>query len=110
VNVLLGMLKDARNCPRRFWQACGLILFFVAVIAWSVSYGTPAFAAIVAAVGVWGIFTACMTIYQVGQHVAYKQAQRWAEDARSAMFEIQSELQAAYDRYDRLNQTFEGPS
>jgi hypothetical protein len=104
------MLKDVRGCPKRFWEAYILILAIVVAVAWTLERGGFWFAVLVGVTAAWGIFTGCMAIYSVGQHVAYKQAQQLAEEAQSALHEMQAELQGAYERFDRLNQTFEGPS
>lgn len=112
---MIVLLKNARECPRRFWEAFGLLLLAIAVIAWAAS-ADGWFAVVIVAVCVWSIFCACMAIF-TGQHVAYLQALKWAEEVRQAMDDGQVELASAMRQLDSLvleldprGQRFQGPS
>lgn len=92
------------------------MLLFVVTTALTVQVGGW-IALVGALVGVWGIFMGCMAIYQIGQHVAYIQALKWAEEVREVIRDGHVELAKAMSQIDALarhldpeQRRFEGPS
>lgn len=109
-------MKAARTVPRRLWEAFGLVLLFVAEIVWASRQGVSV-AVVGTVVGVYGIFAVCMVLYQVGQHVAYLQAAKWAQEVQDVLDAGQADLSEALGKLDALvldlnpeGRDFQGPS
>lgn len=107
---MIGMLRDARTLPRRFWEAYGIALVFVFVSAYGISTTAGWFVALVLLVTAWGLFSALIVAYRMGMVAAYRDAAEWAEEARRALNEGQAELEEIQRRYGALGKHFEGPS
>ena len=107
---MIGMFRDSREMPAAFWKVYGILLLFSFALAFIATQDNVPFVVIGCLITGWGVFGGAMTVYRMGMVRAYRDAQRWAEEARDEFREGTSQVELIERRLNYLGNHFEGPS
>jgi hypothetical protein len=108
MRIMLGMLGDARELPRRFWQVYWIALVATLCVGFATDFnGWNVFSVAVYVLVGWIVFMSLMIVYRLGMMRAYNDAADWINDS---MEHGDADLLIVRDKLGTTAQHFQGPS